>query len=283
MKVTFGPHHQFLHRYGVPYAQALAADGHDIVHTDGDVLLIDADVPWSPWQEACGTHDQVILYPHGAGIVTFGFGDVPRHPNTVANMTVGAGHVELAERASDVPAVACGWPWTPLHTFTPATDVHRILFAPVHAYKGERNPTEEPLTRKAGNVLQRLFPQESGVQWCVSTTPHTLDETCGMISVADLVVTATTTVLALAVALGKPAVFFNDWREVFATGNGDDKIVRPDPKLTTDLVDIARYPYGLRDIDQALTVEATDWRRKFIGGPFDPGSVTAAFDKFVGR
>ncbi len=282
MDVTFGPHHYLTYRLGTPYAMALQAAGHRIVNDHGDVGLFDLDMPYNPWLQACDRHQRVVLYPHAGGANNFGLGQVPRHRNTVGQFVVGSGEVELAKIADDIPTVACGWPWTPLQEFEPAHKVRRLLFAPEHQYGGGWTEHQAAVWRKAETKLLRRFHPSTGVQWCVSNTVRPLDETAGMIQAADLVVTASTTVLRLAVALGRPAVLWDDSRRYMEVSRADDSLALPPARILDRLCDVYRYPYGLAQLETALVREASDWRERFIGAPFDPHLCATTFDAFLG-
>lgn len=284
MKITYEPHHFLLRRIGDPYAAALAAAGHELVPEGGDVLLIDADCPWPPYKEPCDTHRLTVLHPHGLGIVAYGAGQEPRHPRTVAAFAAAPGHVELAAAGGDVATFAAGWPWTALLPFRPVDRVRRVFFAPAHASKnsGQWLPGETDAWREAGSTLMEQYrPADRGgdVIWHVSQTPHPLDVTQQAIREADLVATASSTVLALAVACGRPAVFFGAATMFDNWDKTETNVLAPPPALRAELERIAAYPYGPADAAEACQIEASDWRSRFVGGAFDPGQVAVAFDK----
>lgn len=283
MKVTYEPHHWLLRRLGDPYAAALAAAGHEIVPEGGDVLLVDADAPWPPYKESCDTHRLTVLHPHGLGVVAYGAGQEPRHPRTVAAFAAGAGHVELAQAAGDVATFAAGWPWTALLPFRPVDRVRRVFFAPAHASKnGHWLPGEIDAWREAGTTLMEQYPpldRGGNVIWHVSQTAHPLDITQQAIREADLVATASSTVLALAVACGRPVVYFGAATAFTGWDKTETEVVAPRPALRRQLESIAAYPYGPADAAEACQLEAVDWRSRFVGSTFDPGQVAVAFDK----
>lgn len=283
MNITFGPHHFLTYRLGAPYAIALQQAGHHIVNDHGEVGLFDCDAPADPWLQALDRHHQVVLYPHGAGAQVGGLGQHERHRNVIGQFVVGDGEVAMAKIAGDTPTVACGWPWTPLQDFEPAQQVERLFFAPPHSYHGTWSEQELAEWAQVERVLLERFPAESGVKWFVSNAVRSLDETAGLVQSADLVVTASASVLRLAVALGRPAVLWGDADYHFHWLDADGVGHLPPPAVFDRLAGMYRYPYGINDLSKALAVEASDWREQFVGTSFDPHLATQAFDGFVGR
>lgn len=273
MRVTFRPHHPLVYRYGLAYAHALQAAGHELVDDAGDVLLTDLDcAKWLPWKHQLPVHDRTVLYPHHAGWAM----PYPRHPSTVGQFVTAPGHVTVAERVGDpVPAVAAGWPWTHLKPFAPFTEDRppNIFFAPSHpANDGYRTADNADAVQRR---LHRMFPDAG---WEISTTVHHLDDTAITVQNADLTVTSTSTVLAIAVALGRPAVFFGPPEQ--AHGSYDD-VSRHTYTPPPAALELLAYPHRPKDVAAALTTEASDWRKQWVGEHFDAELVAEQFTKWT--
>lgn len=283
MRISYAPHHFLLATYGEPYRKALEEAGHELVDDEsGEVLFVDCDPPYDPWLTRCDRHERVVVYPHGAGITAYGAGQLPRHPHTVGQVVTGAGHERIADLSGDVPTVACGWAWTDLDEFTPSPELRRAFLAPCHpSQTGWFAPWALDGWRDMMRAMNIRYPD---CRWDTSEGSHSMGETLDSIRFADLTVTSSATVLALAVAVGKPAVWFGPWRNVFVDyDDRDDSVNWPVPDLTGKLYGMSRYPYqGIDCVDDALAWEATAWRDQWIGPVFDPDLFVNSFESFVG-
>lgn len=214
--------------------QALVAAGHTPAEglDNADVLLLDCDWRWAhPRPEMIGTAVEagakVVLYPHGGLSTVFVYdGLTEPDPRVDLRLEHGPGNGEVAELLGlELRQVPVGWLYSPTREFEACLNPVKVLFAPQH-------PNMETLGGPNGNdpgpalnqaVYKSLLElgydvtvSVVGPLWRNGVWPHprtTLTSNHGMqfhltyqrILEADVVVAAGS-VLAAAVALGKPTV-----------------------------------------------------------------------------
>lgn len=269
---------------GERFAKALRDAGHTPVPDAGDVALVDHDHR----QALCDAHEAVVLYPHGGAPVLTWDGQAV-HPHVRLNLVPGLGHAQvMAVYGFGVPCVPVGWPFCDLAEPRYPEHVRRVLFAPVHPLgDGYLSPQDAEVNRRALDVLVTSGldvsvsawgrPEGFGldprapVRWVRGGTLDTAE-----VDAADLVV-ANSTMLGLAVARGVPALSF-------AADKPPDLSMAPPtrhPASWASYADLLRYPYDLADGPLEDLVGAVcrpdpvvqRWRRRFVGGPFEPEVV----------
>ncbi len=219
----------------------------------------------------------IVLYPHGA-IPVPAAAQIPSRQVRV-HFVPGPGHVGHAKRKG-VPRrdiVISGFPYCAQRPFKPSAVPAVVVFAPLHpSANGFMCQPLRDANLAAQHRILELFPRASvhvslfasladnGLLpvggWTYHRSQQKLDPAVALIDGADLVV-AVETFAALGVARGKPTVTFAA-PEVDWDGN-------PHP-----VADAIRYPYELTDgMEEALRVEASEWRRQIIGPDFQPGTV----------
>jgi hypothetical protein len=290
MKITFSDHGG----KGLVLAAALRAAGHDLVEADGDVLLIDHDLPWAHYGALCDAHARVLVYPHGAPIVASGDGQWPVHPHTVLRLEYGPGQVEVLRRAGYPRRVeVIGWALCPRRAFAPRPG-RRILLAPQHAMgDGYYDPelraqnvlVHEALADLAARGLIGLTVRWVGFFSPLGILPRRgvryvegawwIDDALMAIAEVDCVVGASGTFSALAVARGVPTVMYgqlpldDDW------GANERHPARSWPRYR----DYIHFPLDATETDDlpallaracASDADVAPWRDRFIGPPFDP-------------
>lgn len=277
MKVAF---HDYCGK-GSLLRQALVAAGHAV---DGpgppDVYVTDHDL------QTYGDRDPVVLYAHGGAPILSWDGHYAPRTGVRLHLTHGVGQAQiLAAYGYPVPTVPVGW----LYSDVAAPrygEVRRVLFAPMHPLGTGYLPDDqreanqrtfaklslhadfELTVRTWGRPTQAGVPEHPGVTYV--DYGGTLDT--ASIDAADLVV-AEGTLAHLALARGVPTIFI-----------GSD--LPPDVGHTAPLIptrwpayaDLMRYPVDIDDgplsalVDAVTTPSASveDYRRRFVGGPFDP-------------
>lgn len=259
-----------------------------------DLLLIDHDVPGFHRQviEAHRANGaKVVLYPHGAmPIVSW---DGIFEPSGLVDLTLTPADgqaVVLHRYGYPGPVAVAGWSYCDLRPFQPVRREGpvKVLFAPFH-------PTNEGLHAPAKDANARAFEallqvpgltlvvrhgdrqlEHSGLWEVPGVIYHAMDRELGGaledIARADLVV-ASGTPGYLAVALGKPTVFFGQEVHPWDTVNGEVKYAQHWEAYR----DLVRFPFALDDgpagevLAEAGRTDAgvRGWRETFIGEPLD--------------
>lgn len=280
MRVAFKDHRGM----GLRLAAVLEQAGHELVGPcdPAPVALVDHDVPWGVWQAACDSHERVIVYPHGGGLIARGDGQHPAHLHTETMMVAGDGTAELL--------TACGYPrrlevigctfHDPEPLRIPDRRRMRVLLAPNH----DGDPHLVRLLALLGQLNIDLTVRDRATVPYPKPTPH-LDIRFGPLTIqgamtalleADMVITGSSTFLAAALASGVPAV-------AYAQGDGNES---GQPASHPALWEAAHYPVdatNVRDAHDLLALMACacqeqivgDWRDRFVGGPLDPARVLA--------
>lgn len=282
----------------VPFSKALSE--HTLVRLGewAELFLIDLDLPHPLYRSLIDRYSRwdakVIVYPHGA-MPTLNYDGLSEpDPRVDVQIVPAPGHVEVMrayglERRLEV----CGFPWPQL-PFCYYLGEPRILFAPHHpcgsGWLGETERRQnaevfaalleipgEKVVRHVGTLAQNGLEYVEGVEYIQGD----LSLTWADIDRADAVVSAYGTFSYMAVARGTPtAVYGQDIRPY--EGEGTPSYVR-----NWELYrDIYRYPWDIADLGlegalDASRTEATEWREKFIGAPFDPAKFCAIAEEVL--
>lgn len=283
------------------FVEALAAAGHELVPSGGELLLIDHDLPDGYYGPLCDAHARVVVYPHGGGVVASGDGQWPVHPHTVLRLEHGPGQVEVLRR-SRYPrrAEVIGWNVCSRRPFTPRP-LRRVVLAPQHALGNGWFPPE----LRAQNAHVHDLLAAMAIRGTIHLTVRTVGpfEPLGLVKCpvvlyeqgyaslthalltidrADCVVGSYGTFPVLAVARGVPTVFYGQIPLDDDYGLED----RHPAKSWARYKDYVRFPLDATETDDlpallaraCLTdVDIAEWRDRFIGPAFDP----ARFAKLV--
>jgi hypothetical protein len=292
-------------REALPIADALRNAGHELVSSaPADLLLIDLDPPQFGYRELIDHHKQlgakVLIYPHGACANLAYDGLFEPYEPVDGQLTTGSGGVELLRRLGyRRPAHAIGWSYCQRLPFRPCADVCRVVFAPTHpggdgsmlAHLREANASVfaqllaspwEVLVRHLGTVEQNGLWEAPGVRFVQGK----LDLSHAEIDAADAVVAGYGTYPAMAVARGVPTVMYG---QCVPSGYGiEGEPVVPLRSLHR-YEHLVRYPIDVADgpLDEVLDAAArddrviADWRRRWIGEPFDGPTVAALIERLV--
>lgn len=288
-------------------AGALAAAGHTFV-TDGsaaDLLLIDLDPPVGLHKVLIDTYAEqgakVVIYPHGGGGPVLSYeGLFEPDPRVAANLTTGLGQTEFMRRI-DYPGEThtIGWVHCDRRPFRPCADVKNILFAPTHpngdgsiipSLRERNSEVFEELLKGDWNITVRHLGtleanglwEAEGVKYVRGNGTAAWDD----IDVADAIVAGDGTFPTLAIARGVPTVVYN--QGVVALGLSDEQQVTVPARMHL-YGDFIRYPYDAGDgpLDEIVHAAAAseagvaDWKRRFLGEPFDPMAAVEIIERIV--
>lgn len=284
------------------FAQTLIALGHKTVGPD------EADVVFAHTDDI--VHNQgrdrdlirkfvnngklAYLYPHAASPSIEHDGLVEPAPVT-GKLVTAPGHREVLQRYGyPWPVYEIGWFYCEQLPFTPPAEVKKVLYAPMHPWAdGTTMLTRNTLANR--RVMQQLIrldvdltvrffgiPDAAGLSALVHTgkarvtwkqIPDLRLDTAD-IDEADLVV-STGTFAYMAVARGKPTVFYN--QNAPAWSDDGEKMV----EHWDAYGDYIAYPYDLDNWPLETTIERAcaggkrleDWKDEFIGDPMTPESL----------
>jgi hypothetical protein len=264
---------------GARIADALHAAGHTIVDDHGDVALVDHDDTWvDVHRRLIDEHQRVVIYPH-AGIPVLTWDAYPVHPHVRLALCHGPGHAELAGLyACPVPHISVGWCYSDLAEPRTVASVRRVLFAPLHPGNDGRYAHGQ---QEANDATLQLLA-DAGLDVTVRDGRGLAHDD---IDTHDLVVAASTP-LALAVARGAPTLSFAD-----DLRHDCSPFPPPVPPRHWDrLLPWMRYPFDVADgplVELAAAVCAqpasvAEWRRRFVGGPFDARLAVALIEAVAG-
>jgi hypothetical protein len=295
------------HRESVQLAEALVRAGHMLVNgPPADLLLIDLDPPEFGYRQYIDFFkDQgatVLLYPHGAGPLLVYDGLYKPYENVDGNLVIGQGQAELMRRMEyPHPTHAIGWTLCEQRPFRPASDVRNLLFAPTHpagdgsmrdVHKQANAETFARLLEGDWHVTVRhIGTLEQNGLWQTDKATFTqgnFDLAVTEIDATDVVVAADGTFPSLAVARGVPTVMYSQAVPP-AFGKRGDKTVPL--RRGERYLDYLRYPFDVADgpLDEILHAAARseqpilEWKRRFIGEPFDEAAFVAKVEQMVRR
>lgn len=280
---------------GTAYVKALQKARHQQVRRieHADLVLLDSEHPARTAELSMAERRglPVCVFPHGGNPSVLDNGPTGYWPSThVATQFIPAPGHYACWKAQGGPArkfVLTGFPWCEQQPFRPTAKVETVVFAPVHpSSTGDMDRFWHEANRRAQERIRELFPAARVlVSVWFSLAQNGLDEIDGwtylptrlalstdLIDQADLVV-ANETFACLAVARGVPTVMIDqtlaDWGG--RRWQGADAM---DP--------LWWYPHAIEgDVLKALENEAGEWRRQFIGGPFQPQTVVKACERAV--
>jgi hypothetical protein len=285
----------------LPFGRALILSGHELVNEPGDVLLIDLDPPLAGYRNLIDTHSnagaKVILYPHGGGGPVLSYDGLwePYH-GIDGNLVAGVGQAEFLRRIGyPSPVHVVGWSLCDMRPFTPRAEVNHVVFAPTHPnadgsmMSARRDLNAEVFAKLLEGpwrlTVRYIGTLEQNGLWEVDDVEFVdgrLRAQTAEIDVCDAVVAGDGTFPTLAIARGVPTVMYG--QATLALGLPDEQ---PSKLRRSDLyLDYIRYPLDVADgpLDELIHAAAADdasiaeWRRRFIGRPFDPKAVVAAIE-----
>jgi len=289
----------------MPFVSALRSAGHEfVVEGHADVLMIDLDPPYLQYLELLDRYaekgSKIILYPHGGGVPNLSYdGLFAPDARVFANLVTAVGQAEFLRRL-DYPACVhtVGWTYSDIEPFRACDDVEHVVFAPTHpngdgsltAYQRDLNSevfaklVESPFrvtVRHLGTPEQNGLWKAEGVTFVDARTSPQFAE----IKVADVVVAGEGTYPNLAIATGVPTVMYS---QVTAALGLPGEVLQPMRRKHL-YEDYIRFPFDAADgpleevIREAARSEApiADWKRRFIGQPFDPRAFASLFERIV--
>jgi hypothetical protein len=293
-------------RRSLALANALLSAGHQLVQEGpADVFLVDLDPPHPlPHRRVIDRHKaqgaKIIVYPHGGGVLYAYDGLYKPHTKIDANLVIGPGHAEYMRRVGyPHPVHTIGWSLCEQRPFRRCGDVRRVVFAPTHPNADgsmtDRNRDENAdlfrrllecgfdlTVRHIGTLEENGLWEVEGVEF---VNGRLVAETAELDS-ADAVVAGEGTYPMLAVARGAPTVMYGQ-----AAGSS---LGLPGERLTLPqrgerYLDYVRYPFDAADgpLEQVIAAAATaegptvEWKRRFIGRPFDPRAFVALIERIA--
>lgn len=297
MKIAFKDHNGT----GIQYSLALGAAEHEMVfpHMDADVLLIDADVPFQPYQQLCSMYEKVFVYPHGGGILSMYDGQYPLHDHTKGQFVHGEGQAEILRRCAYPKHVeVSGWSLCTQLPFK-AKEPKNILFAPQHPMgNGYLDPRLKKLNLKIYQQLLEL-PYQVTVRSVFDFDPLNIPVSPQMqykqgqpdiynaitdIDATDCVIAGVWTFPCLSIARGIPTIVYGQ----FSPDDARSATEKHEAKSWKLYRQYCRYPLDASecdDLDQLIQRACTDdhaildWRRLFIGDEMVPEHFTAQFER----
>ena len=284
--------------------EALIKGGHEIVHRNADILLIDFDGPIAHYpktiERAYEEGADVYLYSHGAHPITAwdGIWTPSERVSAYLAQTPGQKHV-MEAYGYPYPIHVIGWHYCQQRPFQP-TAGRKVLFAPWHPQgtgylppDGRRANAEifdklaqldtiQLKVRHVGPLEWNCIPEIDGVEY--EPSDKTLAGSIASILASDVVVSYGT-LAYLAVALGKPTIMYG--QDCMPYDGYSEETLRY-VKHWEKYRDLMHYPhdadglgvYGLNFlIHTGAQVEATKWRQEFIGEQFDGPKFCALIEE----
>ena len=289
------------------YMQALEDDGWretlsfnlaDFILTDMDVLGRRALV-----EEAYKKGKPVFIYPHAARPLTQWDGMFEPWEHLTAQFVIADGHAEVMRRYGyPHPLEVTGWTYCEQREFKP-TDCRRVLLGPNHPNaNGWLSEVDRETNRMAFLLLlkmvenglieltvQHLDSIEANGLWTdprvkyLRSQPNQSTET---IDRHDVIV-STQTLAYLAIARGKPTVMMNEnipphcgnAEETFCYAakweHYQDLMMFPLDILQT------KDPFALLQKACQTDQQIAEWRKNFIGQPFDAGRFVETLEGYL--
>lgn len=282
---------------GLYLRQKLLEAGHQHADTpeECELLVLDCDWPWAAprpmlIERAKNAGAKIVTYPHGGRPTVFVYDGLAEPDERVdARLEHGPGSIQLAETFTDqdLHQQAFGWLYSPTHPFRPPETLKKVLFAPLHCnvealLKGTNGHDPAPVANQ--EIYRRLLAVPNieitvsivGPPWRNGLWQHPrarfapnpqmlFQHSFEQILSADAVV-ASGTMLAAAVALGKPTVGF--CQDIFVDYIDGHYVEANNADRYRSLV---RYPLDAegdslqRLLDHAVAAEQTRWRNLWVG------------------
>lgn len=277
---------------GLAIAEALMSLGITCVPTldEADILFASTDAPYHTefqWIEIMGNWGKpVYLYPHSGPPAIEYDGHIPVSDYVTARLVTGPGHKEVMHRYGHSRSVCeVGWFYCAQKKFQPIPNPRKILFAPLHPWADGKTIHPDNQARNArvfrdldalGLDLQvRYFGDEeaNGLperrdNW---VKLERLDTSHAEIDEADLVV-ATGTFAYLAIARGKPTIYFAETE--YAYNDRHDKTV----EHWDSYDEYMRYPCTMHSWPLQMLIRRAceggkwleNWKQLFVGTQMTP-------------
>jgi hypothetical protein len=243
---------------------------------------------------------KVLLYPHGAGTMLGHDGLWEPYEHVDGNLVIGRGHAELARRMEyPAPTHVTGWSLCPPAPFRPCRDVRHVLFAPTHpSWDGSladshRHTNAETFARLLEGpwhlTVRHLGTIEQNGLWPVDGVDFVAGKpelAPAEIDAADAVVAGDGTFPSLAIARGVPTVICGQGHPPMYGTRGEEP---PTLRFADRYMDFIRYPLDSGDgpLDELVHAAArseapiAEWKRRFIGAPFDDRAFVALVEQVV--
>jgi hypothetical protein len=283
---------------GAPIGRALVSQGHAAMTllAEADLLLIDHEHfdggRLRLIRECHARGIPVVIYPHGAAPQVAYDGCQEVSPHVTALLVPAEGHRQVFERFDyPHPVHVIGWHFCPLGPLAaPKGKIEHVLYAPGHPwYDGRSHHSSERIANEAiFTAFCRLDVPRKTVRYFGEPYPNGIDDLGRKeirfvesdlsidwteIDEADVVI-ATGTYAYLALARGKPVVWF-----------GQNRVSSEDGQRLAEkwdcYADLMRYPLDAFDAPLAQQVaraangashreQIEQFRRTFIGRELDP-------------
>ena len=286
-------------RHGKLLRDALRQAGHEIHMTNlhaedsGDVLFTDDDCV-AGYKALCDRHQRVFLHPHGGGIVRARA--VP-HPHVRGRFENGQGQIDILRRHGfQKPAETIGWTFCETGMFRATTNPIKVLFAPAHV--SCLTPNDDPFGAENRRIFAMLaalpvdltfrYVLDYQTAWYGPHLPHVhyiqgsgrADDAAAGVEGFDCVISCAWTFPCISVARGIPTLTYCQ--------DGFTPEPMPHRCPREGWSDPDAYPYDASTcetpaelwamIQQACATEATAWKGRFIGKPFDPQDFMQKFN-----
>lgn len=248
------------------------------------------------WSEAVEDYNArgipLFLYPHAARPMVQYDGIIEVNPGVRCLFTHAEGGKQVMEAFGfEKPVEVVGWSFCKIKPFRPVEQVKNVLFAPIHPnFNGWLSKYDLEINQKAfkkihtwckksgANLTVRHLHalSENGLEPVEGVTffRGSADQSTADIENADLVV-AHQTFAYLAVARGKPTLMMG---EAVPPRSGNNRHNFKFVKHWIDYKDLLMFPLDIlncRSVDKLIEkaasgdAEIAEWRRFFIGDPFD--------------
>ena len=247
---------------------------------------------------------RVFLYPHAARPAVQWDGMYPVLPGVSANFVIGEGGAEVMRRYGyPVPVHVVGWPYGELRQFRASSYPTTILFGPIHANgNGWLSELDKKINQAVFSRLLALVEKGCihlkvrylrGLQLC-GLQPDTrveyirgrADQSYKDIDQADVVV-AHQTLAYIAVARGAPTVMMAE-DEPPRSGNSESNFVRV--ASWQKYRELMMFPLDILASDDPMAllqraarsdVDVAEWRRLFIGEPFNQARFVSTLEGYL--
>jgi hypothetical protein len=285
----------FNHQHkGKPYFDALRSQGHKPVARIADVALFDRDIyiatpnrTLNNVQVQIDRGSKIVIYPHSA-LPPWWYDGLVQFSDYIAGVVViGEGQkATMQVIAPNSNVIVGGWPWCPQLPFQKPEKLKTILFGAIHPSGRKLRPEALRANQDIYHRLKRVarwtgckviirhihdlnlqglrpYPRFHFVRGQPDGSTQEIDE-------ADVVI-AEGTFMYGAVARGKPTIGINQHLPCRPNKDSNEHIPHKWDQYGPDIA----YPinFGTKPlmdlIDDAMSGEQTEWRRRFIGNDLD--------------
>lgn len=249
---------------------------------------------------------RVFMYPHAARPMVQWDGMYEVWSGTTASFVIGPGHIEVMRAYGyPLPLHAVGWPYGELAPFKPKANPKKVLFGPIHPNgNGWLSDLDKSINAAVYQRLVRLHFDGAikltvrylkGLQLCglwpeggVQYVRGKADLTVADIEQADVVV-GHQTFAYLAIARGVPTVMMAEF-EPPRSGNSEDSFVRA--RSWDAYKELLMFPLDILAVEKRCVYELLqraaaddepirEWRRLFIGAPFDEPLFVSTLESYL--